>query len=406
MEVFMAQSPVRKSNSSSLLTQLISNNQFIQEVQNLNAEVVHKIVRHIGLEDASEFLMLLSSQQMQEVLDQDIWKSPRPGVEDQLDAERFCTWLEMLLEISSDFAAEKVSEMDDDLLTAALAEFVLVMDSDELALMTRESENDLHSENKYLEKVLESTFNLEIEGFLVMSKAAFQWEVISNLLSSLQKNHYDILESVLVRLNGITLSQIDEADGLYNLLKESEILKDSLSYERQQKREKEGFVSASSAVAFLKLIEQTPLEKVLENSEQDHISKMYFRQFKPGKIRPAQPLSKELLLLLKAHGVQNEVASSLQLPSPNSRASSVRGALVKLREESRDLFEQKILELNFLANVLLAGHSPTKKHLRPVEAMELALKTCDRGAAYLQKNKTLWETLDLLQLFKIGWKNP
>lgn len=401
----MAQFPVRKNSSSSLLTQFISNNQLIQEVQSLSPQVAHKIVRHIGLEDASEFLMLLTSEQIQEVLDQDVWKSPRPGVDDQLDAERFCTWLEMLLEISPDFAAEKVSDMDEDLLLTALAEFVFVMDSDELALMTQASENEIHSENKYLEKVLESIFSQEIESYLVMCKAPFQWEPISNLLLSLQKNHSDLLESLLVRLNGITMNQIDEADGLYHLLKESEILKDNVSYERQQKRETEGFVSASSAVAFLKGIQQTPLSKILENSEQDHISKMYFRNFKPARTRPAQALSPELQNLLSTHGVQAGTSPTLQLQAPESAASPIRSALAHLRETNRELFEQKILELNFLANVLLAGHSPSQKHLRPVEAMDLALKTCDQGFAYFQKNNLLQQPIDLILFFKIGWKN-
>ena len=399
----MIKSIARRPNSQSLLTQLISNNALVKDVQNLDSVIVKKIIHHIGLEDSGELLMLLTSEQMQEVMDQDTWMSSRPGEDEHLDAKRFCTWLEVLLEVGSDFAAEKVAEMDEDLLTAVLAQLVMAMDSDELDLMTRSAEDDGYSENKYLEKALESTFNMEIEGYLVMSKATFQWDAISNLLMSLQKDHRDLIDRILSRIQRVTLDQIEEFDGLYNLLKEGDMLEGDVSYEREQRREKEGFVAPSSAAAFLKLIAQTSLEDLLKSEEQDHISKMYFRNYKPSKVRQPSSISPELLKILNVHGV-NVTTSKAKLLGTGKAPSAMKKYFMELNAQDEIIFQQKLSELNFLANILVSGYSGNKKRLRPVEAMDMVFHVCDEGLQYAIQHNIKIDSSEILKLFKVGWK--
>nr|WP_295903446.1 DUF6178 family protein [uncultured Bdellovibrio sp.] len=395
----MTKSIAQRPNSQNLLTQLITNNQLIHDVQSLDASILKRIIHHIGLEDSGELLMLVTSEQLQEVIDQDTWFSPGVGKDERFNATRFCQWLEILLEVGSDFAAEKVSEMDEDLLTLALANLIMAMDSDELAHLTRTAEDDRYSENKYLEKALESTFNMEVEGYLIMSKATFQWDTVSSLLLSLQKDHRNLIERILSRIRFITLEQIDEHDGLYNLLKESQSLEEDVSSEREQRKEQEGYVGPSSAAAFLKLIDQTSLEHLM-SQEADPISTMYFRSFKPGRVRPFTPLSPELAKLLRTHGVKTE-APVLKIQSSKKLPSTMRSYLYELRENNTELFKRKILELNFLANVLVSGYSPNQKqHLRPVEAMDLAMRVCDEGFGYVKD----LPREDLVKAFKIGWK--
>lgn len=397
----MNKSLVKKSNSQSLLTQLITQNSLVNSIQNLDSTVVGKIIQHVGLEDSGEFLMLITSEQLQEVMDQDTWSRTKPGADEKLDAPRFCTWLAVLLEVGSDFAAEKISEMDEDILTAVLSKLVMAMETDELAMMTRASENDRFTDNKYLDKILESTFNQEVEGYLVLSKDSNHWEPVSNLLMSLQKNHSDLVERVLSRIRYATLDSIDEHDGLYNLLSENDLLEDDASYEREQRRESEGFVSPANARAFLKLIVQTPLQALLNPSaDEDPIAKMYFRRFKPQKVRRASSVSPELMSLLKTYGVTPESAPKLMLQAPQEAEPGIRAYLAELQQNEEELFQRKLMELNFLANILLSGHS---QQLRPVEAMNLAIEICDEGLKYVRVQKPGLEE-DLLALFKIGWK--
>jgi len=395
----------QRPSPQTLLTQIISNNQLVTEVQSLDAGTLKKIIRRIGLEDSSELLMLLTSEQLQEVMDLDVWTSPRAGVDEELDPERFCTWLEMLLEIGSDFAADKVAEMDEDLLASVFSSLVMVMNSDELAAMSENIDEDDSFRNRYLEKALESIYSLEIDDSLVMTKSSYQWDTLSNTLIGLQKKHRDLLDRLLRRLELITFDQIDEYDGLSNLLREREFLKEDLRDRREQRREQEGYVSPSAAVSFLKLIEQSSLQDLLQASEADPVSKMYFRNFKPQKIRPAAPLSDELSQLLKTSGVRTE-SSPLQLNAPSGSVSETRASLASLREKDPELFSQKILELNFLANVLVSGYAPQgKRRLRPVEALEFVLKTCDHGRRVAVKAQQPIHPENLIKAFQAGWKD-
>lgn len=388
----------RKSSSQQLLMQLITDKHLISEIQNLESLTVRKIIRHIGLEDASELLPLLSSEQLQEVMDQDTWLRVAPGQEDEFDAKRFSTWIEALLENGADFAADKVFEMDEELLTLALSNLVMALDKDEMTLLAIEAENDSSSEVRYLDKALESTFNMEFEGYLVMSKEVFHWDTVVNLLNALQKKHSDLVERVLTRISQMTLELVEEFDGLYNLLKESEMLDSDVNSDRQERREKDGYVSPSSAKAFLKLIDQSSAEAILQETEPDHIANMYFRGLRPGKIIQKAPLSKELQLLLESHGIRATTSSSsLRKLSSGIKTSQVQKDLQDLQITSPESFKKKLAELNFLANVLISGYSPDsgKKFLRPVEAMELAIQICDLGYIHSQ---------DLLKAFKLGWK--
>jgi hypothetical protein len=78
--------------------------------------------------------------------------------------------------------------------------------------------------------------------------------------------------------------------------------------------------------------------------------------------------------------------------------------LQHLRHHEEETFKSKILELNFVANVLLSGYGPQKKRMRPVEAMEMAIQVCDEAWVYAQEKNLSIEPGDILRLFKIGWK--
>lgn len=389
----------RKSNSQQLLMQLISDDKFIREIQSLEPQIVRRIIKHVGLEDASELLPLLSSEQLQEVMDQDTWLRTMPGEEDKFDAKRFSTWLAMLLESGPEFAADRVYEMDEELFTLALSEIIIALDVDEMNILGIKASNESETEFKYLDKVLESTFTMEIEGYMVMSKDSFHWDTIVDLLTALAKKHPDLVERTLLRVSRITLELIDEADGLINLLRDSEMLELDVTYDRQERRENEGYVGPSAAKAFLKLVENTSEEGLLQETEQDHLTKMYFRGLKVGKIVQRSPLSSEMLLLLESHGIKiNDNLSQTKRLTSDKRISMVQLHLQELQTSDPELFKKKLSDLNYLANVLVSGYNSEnkmKRFLRPLEAMELALEFCDLGFD---------RSTDLIKAFKLGWK--
>ncbi|KHD89607.1 MAG: hypothetical protein OM95_02450 [Bdellovibrio sp. ArHS] len=400
----MTKSLTLKADSQSLLTQLIANADLVRDIQNLDSGVVKKIIQQIGLEDAGEFLMLVSSEQLHDAMEQDIWLSPKQGADEQLNSERFLTWLEILLEIGASFAVEKIAEMDEDLLCAVLAEKILAIENDELALMAQEADEDEHSKNRYLEKALESVHNMDLGEYVIMAKSAQHWDTISHLLIAMQKEHQDILDRLLSRLQRISLEEIDDSDGLYELLSEGEVITGDVTAKRSERREEQGFVTASTSTAFLKMIEQSTLAELQSEKEQDHITKMYFRNLKPGKPQGVKTISPNLLQILKMHSLHAETSSTpLQLSSAKER-SAIRNYLTELRTSNQELFQKKLGELNYLANILMTGYQHRKEPLRPIEAMDLAISVCDRGFQVAQSMQDDINEGELVKLFKIGWK--
>ena len=62
------------------------------------------------------------------MLEHDLWRAAAPGRDEQLDADRFGVWLEVLLESGADMAARRLADMDVDLVVAALAHHLRVFD--------------------------------------------------------------------------------------------------------------------------------------------------------------------------------------------------------------------------------------------------------------------------------------
>ena len=66
--------------------------------------------------------------QLQRVLDLDLWRPARPGMDPVLDPNRFAEWVEMLVESDAATALQTLANMDDSLVTAAIAQHVRVFD--------------------------------------------------------------------------------------------------------------------------------------------------------------------------------------------------------------------------------------------------------------------------------------
>ena len=100
-----------------LLARLLDRPDLAEVVQSLDPKVLHQLVRRFGLEECGEVIALATPQQLTQIFDDDLWSSDTPGIEDQFDADRFGVWLEVLAEIGSDVAAQKLAAMDFDFVT-------------------------------------------------------------------------------------------------------------------------------------------------------------------------------------------------------------------------------------------------------------------------------------------------
>jgi hypothetical protein len=90
--------------------------------------MLHRLIQRCGLEDCGDLIALATPEQLTGVFNLDMWRSDQPGLEEQFDADRFGVWLEVLVEAGAAVAAQKLAEIDIDLVIAALAQHLRVFD--------------------------------------------------------------------------------------------------------------------------------------------------------------------------------------------------------------------------------------------------------------------------------------
>lgn len=321
------------------------------------------MIGEIGLEDCGEIIALASTQQIEQVFDEDLWRASKPGSDETFNADRFGLWIEILMELGSASAADKIAEMDSDFITMAISQLVWVIDFESLR-------TEVASENR-LEKIMESTYFLEVEDFVIFSREPRTWDAVVSLLTELDRDHHVFLRGVLENCVNMTTEQIDDAGGLYSVLTSEERLKEDVAFEREKRREAQGFVTPADARAFIKLA-SGPIDA------EDHISP---KKFRDSNIRQHAATPDGMMKSQGSIGLNDrrfENVQKLLTADPTHR---------HLRME----------ELNYLANILVSGWEVSGRPPRPGEAAAIVLEACEKG---LKKKPALESFVDA---FRAGW---
>jgi hypothetical protein len=304
-----------------------------------------------------------------------VWKSTQPGEDEHFDAGRFHLWLEVMLEAGEAFAADTLADVSEDLLTLALDRQLLVIDLDELALsITGEDE-----------RALEDAPNVEIDNYRAVARRPEGWDALATILNALDERHPDFLRRILERLWHAYSEWIWDNGGLAQVLTSREMLEVDAAAERDERRARAGYVSPSSAVAFLALRD--------DSEARDPLTSAYFRYYEAPTSAVAE-----------ARAAQAEVraAELLDLPVESSRPL-LEGEVSPLRRALRNLDDatraERVRELVYLANVLLAGGRFEGRRFRAAEAAEAAVAVCERALGDRDLRTT---TCDYL--FRVGWK--
>src|SRR5262249_46173749 len=101
------------------LTRILETPELARIVQSLEPRVLHRLVRHCGLEDSGAIVALATTEQLERVFDHDLWRNEQAGEEERLDADRLALWLQGLARAGEDVAARRLVQMGLGLLTAA-----------------------------------------------------------------------------------------------------------------------------------------------------------------------------------------------------------------------------------------------------------------------------------------------
>jgi hypothetical protein len=341
--------------SRRLLSRILDQPQLVKAVQALPPRALLGLIDHVGLEDAGEIVSMATVAQLERMFDEDLWRSAKPGEDERFDPARFGLWLEVMLEAGPAFAADRLAEMNEDLVGLALHGLVLVIDLDELALSAIDAQ---------LEKALEDGPYVELGEFRVIGLRPDGWDTLAAVLTALDERHPETLRRLLVRLCKASSEWIWDNGGLCNVLTSTEMLEEDAAADREDRRAQAGHLSAASARAFLKL-PAVDVETVLAEPR-DAITRAYFREYRPAE----EPAPERIASWFEEVSDAPRPLLEGDAPEPETL---LRRTLAVLDEE---VAAKRVHELAFLSNVLLAG-SP--RPLRPLDAANEALAICNLG---------------------------
>ena len=382
--------------SGSLLARILDEPDLPAQIQRVPPAVLGRLVAHVGLEDAGELVALATTEQLAEMLDEDVWQNERPGEQERFDPQRFLLWLEILLEAGESFVVNKLLELPEDVVTLALQRHILVLDLAELAASMQAADE---VEARQLDKALESCPYEELGEYQVMARSPDGWDTILTVLLALDRDHHDWLWRVLERCCAMSAEYIDDNGGLYEVLTAAQMLESDVAAEREDRRAERGFVAPATAASFLELARRpadTPL------AEHDVVTRAYFRTLAktplakvaaPGRGGAAAATASSgggLHRIMKDAGLLEQAQAERLLAPAASQAKATAEPLLVLAmrllsEDAPLLFDQRSEELAYLANVLVSGCTFQQRRLRPIEAVSAVIATCSLG---------LWLTME------------
>jgi hypothetical protein len=343
-----------------LLRRLLDAPHLVETIRALPAQALGLVVAEVGVEDSAEIVALATTEQLTHLFDEDVFDDER------VDPERFALWLEVLLEAGDAFTADRVIDLPEDLVYAAVNDYVRVFDLDALAMEIEERE-DLTSAND----LLEAARTEELLGRLLVARRADGWDAMWSTMVAVAERHGDYAERLLTRLCDATMDRVAE-DGLYEVLSSEEMLAEEAAADREERRAKIGYVSPSDARAFLKLAR----EGAADPDTRDAITAAWFRRLAPEPT-PAPSQGLDLELVLERVGL-SELARPALGPSHGGSepVARFRAAMRELAARAPEKHDARLEELSFLANVLSASANLGERPRRSVEAVEEALTVC------------------------------
>lgn len=400
------------SNTKSLIGKILEQPGLTSSIQNLDTQTLEKLIEHIGLEDSGEIIALTTSDQLERLFDSFLWKSQRPGKEEQFDVHQFSTWLNIMLEMGVKFAAQKILTLDEDFLIMALSSHIFVIDIENLAIQMSAESGSRNQDTFLLEKALEDGLSHEFEEYRIISKNSDSWDAILTILIEISTQNHHLFRFILDQCHQVSSTYIEDNGGLYHVLNNNEQIQEDASQSRELRREKLGYVSPSTAVSFFALIRNSKLNELEEEATYDVNTRLYFKQLPTERLIPRSETlesSPQFINLLKDAGIITPNESTLLIGGPTSETdhlSLVRKALEDLKTSDPLLYSDRMKELNYVANSLISGVSLEGRKIRPREAAEISLSTCNLGIEHTlktHKNSSLLKENNLIKFFKIGW---
>ncbi len=344
---------------------------------------------------------MATPDQLQRVFDLDLWRSRQPGLDEHLDADRFGVWLDVLMEAGATVAARKVAGMNVDLVIAALAEHVLVVDRAAVSPYTTTDGEEITPRHRSSDAL-----DCEVGNYVVGARRTSSWDTIVALLLALEAQHPDYFHCVMGGCRRLSNSGA-EVDGLHDLLTDKEQDLFDLAIDREQRREKGGYVTPAQAGAFLQMARRLQLGQDTM-PPRNPIASASFRAVEwaePVVTDEAPPGANVLELIdsLQQAGVLPQQPRALlngQHGSP-SRLSRIQAHMASANDRDPGAYAARTEELAYLANAMVAGCSIQARPLTEREASDAVVAVCNLGLENWPRHWTVDD--DLVSVFQVGW---
>jgi hypothetical protein len=329
------------------------------------------LVRRIGVEDAGELVALATPEQLVVAFDEELFTSERPGERESLDARRFGTWVEVLLEADEAHAARRVASLGEDFLAHALSASVLVFDEEALRHALDVDAEDAEAADKALEAALSE----ELDGYVLVAREPESWDAILALVLALDREDRAFLERTLDRAVRASSGYLEDPGELVEVLTAAESLAEDVEAEREARRAKVGYVEPRAAKAFLRLARAGEAP-----DERDAGTKAYLRDLERGTPAPARGDPDPALAAL-VEAARDSAEPGEEGPAVASRGPTALGlAMQWLAREAPAIADERTEELAYLTNVLVAAADGRDGRMRPFEAAASVMAMVELGA--------------------------
>ena len=390
-----SESPARRDaqDTRPLLARILDTPHLAQVVPRLPPEVLHRVIERCGLEDCAELVALATPEQLTEVLDLDLWRTDRPGLDERFNADRFGVWLEVLMESGAAFAARTLAALDPALVTTALAQHVRVFD---LATVSPSGESD--GDETPTAGGQNPGLSIEMGSYLIAARRPDAWDAVAAVLVALDAAHHDAFHRVMRGCRRLSNSA-PEVDGLDNLLTASEQVMFDLASGRERRRERQGYATPAEARAFLQMSRHLPVGKA--STPPTHpVAAAYFRAIDEVAVSdatgttgrlpaPGAPLTPDdsasavasFVDVLVSEGVIPRPPRALldSRPGPAPRLALIEAHMRFVHNGHAAAFAMRSQELAFLANTLVAGCSIQARPFTVQEASDAVVAACNLG---------------------------
>ncbi len=426
----MPKRQLTKAQSSKRLLKTLTDNPALPAfVRRLEPPVLKRLIEHVGLHDAGDLIALTTPEQMRDVLEESLWESLTPGRADRLRPERFLEWLDVMFEAGSAFATQRLIDLGDTFVVLNFAPLIRVVDR------TVGAEHVEGSCMCVLCQLENDNVSFEVIGeHIVTGIHEDEWDIVKTALMELEAEDSEFLYRVLARCSSAPTMRDFEAD--------AHLLLDDETHEREQRRERSGFVTPQMAAVFLKTTRRTAREDLVAQTDYDAIAQRYFDQLAAAAAASAEqrqaeaqaadeepdeaPIAPVELRALETALAEAEITGDRQpqlLEGPKgSREATLelQARLDRLQLARPDLFGARLGELIFLANVLMAGSWYQGARFTEAEAAKAALACANLGMLHvleadsngrptsaLDRADSIEQMLEnrpgIVRLFQVGW---